>query len=182
MALSPYQTMKVIICLLLLINLTSVADATTITKLIQFLANIVNDEQKIQHFIRERLSQSIGFGVPIFIKSAVNDIDGRSDNNSSTRKLTAEYKFTPCPNERPCNKIIATYTKTQVKDIIDTILSTLINVEGCLDEYSEYYGQCRVDDDCICPTFVSSLVCPFGLFCATPICQEDCYRNSLEST
>lgn len=156
-------------------------DATTITKLIQFLANIVNDEQKIQHFIRERLSQSIGFGVPIFPQSHY-DIDERSNNNSSTRKLTAEYKFTPCPNERPCNKIIATYTKTQVKDIIDTILSTLINVEGCLDEYSEYYGQCRVDDDCICPTFVSSLVCPFGLFCATPICQEDCYRNSLEST
>ena len=162
--------MKAIICLLLLvINLTSVVDATTITKLIQHLANIFYDEQKIQHFIRERLSQSIGFGVPIFPQSHY-DIDERSNNNSSTRKLTAEYKFTPCPNERPCNKIIATYTKTQVKDIIDTILSTLINVEGCLDEYSEYYGQCRVDDDCICPTFVSSLVCPFGLFCATPIC------------
>ena len=158
------NTMKVLF--LLVINYLISVVVTSFTKLIQRL--------------EIRLNQ-IGFGVPIFSQSqsAVNEM---KYNSNITRKLTAEYKFTPCPNERPCNKIIATYTKIQVKDIIDTILSTLINVEGCLDEYSEYYGQCRVDDDCICPTFVSSLVCPFGLFCATPICQEDCYRNSLEST
>ena len=173
------NTMKVLFLLVInysyLISVVVAARMSSLsfTKLIQRLGNIGN-EQKIQ------LNQ-IGFGVPIFSQSqsAVNEM---KYNSNITRKLTAEYKFTPCPNERSCNKIIATYTKIQVKDIIDTILSTLINVEGCLDEHSEYYGQCRVDDDCICPTFVSSLVCPFGLFCATPICQEDCYRNSLEST
>lgn len=74
------------------------------------------------------------------------------------RKLAGDYKFTPCPNERPCNTIIATYTKEQVKSILETILIKLINVDGCLDEYSELYGSCKVPSNCICPTFINELI------------------------
>ena len=170
-----------IICLLLAI-------ATTIS------AGIPSKHQ-IKDSIRERLSSSIGFGAPIYPETY-----GRYINNTYTsdlydnftdiiyyeddkrRQLAKDYTFTQCKNERPCNTIIATYTKAQVKNLLDTILSTLINVDGCLDEYSDYYGECKVAADCICPTFVSALTCPLGLFCVNPVCKEDCYEYSLKST
>ena len=104
-----------------------------ITKLLRRIANI--DNEHIKSELNKKLSQSIGFGVGISLFPTHNNIDDeeiyyRNNTHDKQRNLAGDYKFTPCSNERPCNTIIATYTKQQVKSILETILIKLINVDG----------------------------------------------------
>jgi len=128
---------KATILLLLILILTSVVSEQekeqddTITRLLRHIANI--DNEHIKYELSKKLSRSIGFGVnvPLFPTHTDNEENYyRNNTHDKQRNLAGDYKFTPCPNERPCNTIIATYTKQQVKSILETILIKLINVDG----------------------------------------------------
>ena len=125
------------ILLLLILSITSVISEQEkeqddiITKLLRRIANI--DNGHIKYELNRKLSRSIGFGVGISLfPTNIDDEESyyRNNTHDKQRNLAGDYKFTPCPNERPCNTIIATYTKQQVKSILETILIKLINVDG----------------------------------------------------
>lgn len=154
-------------------------DASPSTRLLRQLLQV--DEDKIKQGLRDGLSKSIGFGAPITPRPNDDKING----NTGGRKLSSgNYTFTPCstvnPNERQCDTVIKTFTKDALKQELDTILSAIINVDGCLDQYSDYYGLCGVDYPCVCPTFANPFAC-IG-FCLAPVCPDACYANSLEPT
>ena len=176
----------ILLLLLLIVSVVSEQEKeqdNIITKLLRHIVSI--DNEHIKSELHKKLSKSIGFGVnvPLF-PTHIDDEENyyRNNTHDEQRKLAGDYKFTPCPNERPCNTIIATYTKEEVKSILETILIKLINVDGCLREYSELYGSCKVPSNCICPTFISELICPFGLTCLQPICPKDCYEYAFKDT
>ncbi len=127
---------------------------------------------KIEAGMREGLRESSGFGVPLFPRE-----EEGGDRRLSTP--SAGYNFTQCPDERPCDAVIATYTQAEVKNILDTILPSITNVDGCLDQFSEFYGSCRVPSNCVCPTFINPNACFNGLVCVQPICPDQCYERLL---
>ena len=176
-------TLLLILILTLVVSEQEKEQDYTITRLLRHLTNI--DDEHIKSELSKKLSQSIGFGVGISLFPTNTDDEEsyyRNNTNYEQRNLAGDYKFTPCANERPCNTVIATYTKEQVKSILETILIKLINVDGCLGEYSDLLGSCQVDSNCICPTFISELICPFGLTCLQPICPSDCYEYAFKDT
>ena len=128
---------KAIILLLLILSITSVISerekdqGDTINDLLRYITNI--DNEHIKSELNKKLSRSIGFGVGISLFPTNIDNEEnyyRNNTHDKQRNLAGDYKFTPCPNERPCNTIIATYTKQQVKSILETILIKIINVDG----------------------------------------------------
>ena len=130
----------ILLLLLLIVSVVSEQEKeqdNTITKLLRHITNI--DNEHIKSELHKKLSKSIGFGVGISLfPTNIDDEETyyRNNTHDKQRNLAGDYKFTPCPNERPCNTIIATYTKEQVKSILETILIKLINVDGCLDQES----------------------------------------------
>ena len=126
-----------LLLLLLIVSVVSEREkdqGDTIDNLLRRIVNI--DNEHIKSELHKKLSKSIGFGVnvPLFPTNIDDEeIYYRNNTRDKQRNVAGDYKFTPCPNERRCNTIIATYTKEQVKSILETILIKLINVDGCLE-------------------------------------------------
>ncbi|EJK50534.1 hypothetical protein THAOC_30463 [Thalassiosira oceanica] len=119
------------------------------------------------------LAAAVGTVPPSAESREVQHDDGTSVGSGGDRGLQS---FATCDSDKECDAVIARYTRAEALDIIETVLKSVANQPGCLDQDDRVSPGCGLSDNCQCG------FCFFGSLCFATVCVDECYDNSLKPT